>query len=53
MTSLVLQVLPFAVAVVGFVFAVCCTAAIAVDLILHTEKTDPRACERRVHDPRR
>jgi len=54
MTQLMLSVLPLAVAVVGFVVAVCCTAVLAVDLILTFDhKKDPRPCEARVRDPRR
>ncbi len=53
MTQLVLSVLPLAVAVVGFVFAVCCTAALAVDLFLHfPDKKAARPCEGRRRDPR-
>ena len=51
MTQLMLSVLPLAVAVVGFVVAVCCTAVLAVDLILTFDhKKDPRPCEARVHE---
>ena len=54
MTQLMLSVLPLAVAVVGFVVAVCCTAVLAVDLILHYDEKKPaRLCEARRHDPRR
>lgn len=53
MTQLVLSVLPLAVAVVGSVFAVCCTAALAVDLFLHfPDKKAARPCEGRRRDPR-
>lgn len=54
MTQLIVSALPFAVALVGFVVAVCATAVLAVDLVLHwnDHKKHPRPCEARVRDPR-